>query len=78
MLIFGFWLIQYSGFRNEEKKRQWELISSLIPNWDMGAGMRRFVRQGCLGGCLRRKRRVCLVYGIDFQNIIRFIGLIFE
>ena len=25
VLIFGFWLIQYSGFRNEEKKRQWEL-----------------------------------------------------
>ena len=23
--IFGFWLIQYSQFRNEEKKRQWEL-----------------------------------------------------
>lgn len=25
VLIFGFWLIQYSNFRNEEKKRQWEL-----------------------------------------------------
>ncbi len=25
VLIFGFWLIQYSGFRNEEKKRQFEL-----------------------------------------------------
>ena len=25
VLIFGFWLIQYSGFRNEEKKRRWEL-----------------------------------------------------
>jgi len=25
VLVFGFWLIQYSGFRNEEKKRQWEL-----------------------------------------------------
>ena len=25
VLIFGFWLIQYSGFRNEEKKRHWEL-----------------------------------------------------
>ena len=25
VLIFGFWLIQYSGFRNEEKKRNWEL-----------------------------------------------------
>ena len=25
VLIFGFWLIQYSQFRNEEKKRQWEL-----------------------------------------------------
>ena len=25
VLIFGFWLIQYSTFRNEEKKRQWEL-----------------------------------------------------
>lgn len=25
VLIFGFWLIQYSGFRNEERKRQWEL-----------------------------------------------------
>ena len=25
VLLFGFWLIQYSGFRNEEKKRQWEL-----------------------------------------------------
>lgn len=24
-MIFGFWLIQYSGFRNEEKKRLWEL-----------------------------------------------------
>ena len=23
--IFGFWLIQYSQFRNEEKKRQWDL-----------------------------------------------------
>ena len=25
VLIFGFWLIQNSQFRNEEKKRQWEL-----------------------------------------------------
>ncbi len=25
VLIFGFWLIQYSGFRNEQKKREWEL-----------------------------------------------------
>ena len=25
VMIFGFWLIQYSSFRNEEKKRQWEL-----------------------------------------------------
>ena len=25
VLIFGFWLIQYSGFRNEERKRNWEL-----------------------------------------------------
>ena len=25
VMIFGFWLIQYSNFRNEEKKRQWEL-----------------------------------------------------
>ena len=25
VIIFGFWIIQYSGFRNEEKKRQWEL-----------------------------------------------------
>lgn len=25
VLIFGFWLIQYSSFRNEQKKRQWEL-----------------------------------------------------
>ena len=25
VLIFGFWIIQYSNFRNEEKKRQWEL-----------------------------------------------------
>lgn len=25
VLIFGFWLIQYSQFRNEEKKRQWDL-----------------------------------------------------
>ena len=25
VLIFGFWLIQHSQFRNEEKKRQWEL-----------------------------------------------------
>ncbi len=25
VVIFGFWLIQYSTFRNEEKKRQWEL-----------------------------------------------------
>jgi len=25
VLIFGFWLIQYSQFHNEEKKRQWEL-----------------------------------------------------
>ena len=25
VLIFGFWLIQYSQFRNEEKKRRWEL-----------------------------------------------------
>ena len=25
VLIFGFWLIQYSSFRNEEKKRKWEL-----------------------------------------------------
>ena len=24
-LIFGFWLIQHSQFRNEERKRQWEL-----------------------------------------------------
>lgn len=25
VMIFGFWLIQYSQFRNEEKKRQWDL-----------------------------------------------------
>lgn len=25
VMIFGFWLIQYSQFRNEEKKRMWEL-----------------------------------------------------
>ena len=25
VLIFGFWIIQHSQFRNEEKKRQWEL-----------------------------------------------------
>ena len=25
VLIFGFWLIQYSQFRNEDRKRQWEL-----------------------------------------------------
>ena len=25
VVVFGFWLIQYSTFRNEEKKRQWEL-----------------------------------------------------
>ena len=25
VLIFGFWLIQYSNFRNEERKRKWEL-----------------------------------------------------
>lgn len=25
IMIFGFWLIQYSQFRNEEKKRMWEL-----------------------------------------------------
>lgn len=25
VMIFGFWLIQYSTFRNEERKRQWEL-----------------------------------------------------
>lgn len=25
VLIFGFWIIQYSQFRNEEKKRRWEL-----------------------------------------------------
>ena len=25
VVIFGFWLIQYSNFRNEEKKRLWEL-----------------------------------------------------
>jgi len=25
VVIFGFWMIQYSQFRNEEKKRQWEL-----------------------------------------------------
>ena len=25
VLIFGFWFIQYTGFRNEEKKRMWEL-----------------------------------------------------
>ena len=25
VLIFGFWMIQHSQFRNEEKKRQWEL-----------------------------------------------------
>ena len=24
-MIFGFWMIQYSQFRNEERKRQWEL-----------------------------------------------------
>jgi hypothetical protein len=24
-MIFGFWLIQHSQFRNEERKRQWEL-----------------------------------------------------
>ena len=24
-MIFGFWLIQFSNFRNEEKKRRWEL-----------------------------------------------------
>ena len=25
VMIFGFWMIQYSQFRNEERKRQWEL-----------------------------------------------------
>jgi hypothetical protein len=25
VLFFGFWMIQHSQFRNEEKKRQWEL-----------------------------------------------------
>ena len=25
VMIFGFWMIQYSGFRNEERKRRWEL-----------------------------------------------------
>jgi hypothetical protein len=25
MMIFGFWMIQHSQFRNEERKRQWEL-----------------------------------------------------
>ena len=25
VLIFGFWIIQYSNFCNDEKKRQWEL-----------------------------------------------------
>lgn len=25
VLILGFWFIQYTSFRNEEKKRQWEL-----------------------------------------------------
>ena len=25
VVIFGFWIIQYSQFRNEERKRQWEL-----------------------------------------------------
>ena len=25
VMIFGFWLIQYSQFRNEEKNRQWDL-----------------------------------------------------
>ena len=25
VVIFGFWFIQYSQFRNEERKRQWEL-----------------------------------------------------
>ena len=25
VMIFGFWLIQHSQFRNEERKRQWEL-----------------------------------------------------
>lgn len=25
VLIFGFWIIQYTNFRNDEKKRQWEL-----------------------------------------------------
>jgi len=25
VMIFGFWMIQYSGFRNEEKKRRFEL-----------------------------------------------------
>ena len=25
VMIFGFWLIQHSTFRNEERKRQWEL-----------------------------------------------------
>jgi hypothetical protein len=25
VVIFGFWIIQFSNFRNEEKKRQWEL-----------------------------------------------------
>ena len=25
VVIFGFWMIQYSQFRNEEKKRQWDL-----------------------------------------------------
>ena len=25
VLIFGFWMIQHAQFRNEEKKRQWEL-----------------------------------------------------
>ena len=25
VVIFGFWIIKFSNFRNEEKKRQWEL-----------------------------------------------------
>lgn len=25
VMIFGFWMIQYSQYRNEERKRQWEL-----------------------------------------------------
>ena len=29
VLIFGFWLIQYSNFRNEERKRKWELENAV-------------------------------------------------